>query len=281
MPNFQLQATPWATLLNTGLKLLILVAVFLLLRYVLRILARRTEKRMATLVSEPNRLNRLRTVLWALYAAAVVVMALVVLAMGLQLFGLSIGPLLASAGVVGLAISLGAQTLIKDYLSGMLILVEDQFRVGDWVQVGDVSGEVARMTLRSTQLRTFDGKLFFVPNGDIRIIGNLTRDWSRAVVDFNLPRDADSGRVDRALADAVERLKADEALSPLLLEEPQVLRWLSLGDWSVQARIMAKTPPGKQGGVAMALRQYATEALRAESIPLATPTVQILQDKPG
>lgn len=256
---------------GTALRLLLLLVLCLVLRRLLQAAIDRVDRRMQATVLEIDRRNRLHTLLRAGYGVAVAILLLVAATMALQLLGLSIGPVLASAGVAGLAISLGAQSLIRDYLGGVLILVEDQFRVGDVIEVSGVSGEVVRMTLRVTYLRDVGGRLHTVPNGDIRVITNATRDWARAVVDLNLELGTDTSRALRALEQAMARLQSDPALSDDLIGPPEILTWNNLTDWAVQVRLMAKTRPGKQWTVARFLRQYAVEALQAEGVPVALP----------
>ncbi len=157
------------------LRLLVLLLLFLFVRHAVRLSATQSERRIERSVLEIDRRTRLLTLLRAGYSLAVVVLSLVTITMALQTLGVYILPVLASAGVVGLAVSLGAQSLIRDYIGGILILWEDLFRVGDMVEVAGVAGEVLRMTLRVTYLRGADGKLHTVPNGDIRVIANRSR----------------------------------------------------------------------------------------------------------
>lgn len=195
--------------------------------------------------------------------------------MALQTLGVNIAPLLAGAGVAGLALSLGAQTLIRDYLGGILILVENQFSVGDQIQVGDKSGAVERITLRATYLRALEGQLHLIPNGEMRVVSNLTQDWARAVVDLNVAFDADLSRVLRALEAAAQQAQADETIKADLLEAPQALGWIGFNDWAVQVRLMARTAPSKNRQVARVLRMHAMAALRAEGVPVAIPSQEV------
>jgi small conductance mechanosensitive channel len=245
-----------------ALQLVVLALLFLAARSVARMVRRQVERRLAAAVLDADRRHRLQTLHRVGYGAAITVLAALALVMGLQVVGLPIGPLLGSAGVVGLAISLGAQTLIRDYLGGIFILAEDQFRVGDQVTVAGVTGEVVRMTMRVSYLRDVDGKLHTVPNGDIRLISNHTREWSRAVVDLNLDYGIDMAAAQRALQMAIARLLSDEAVKDLVIGQPDVMTWNNLSDWAVQVRLLARTLPGKQWKVGQALRQVAVEALR-------------------
>jgi small conductance mechanosensitive channel len=247
--------------LGTLLKLVFVGVLFVVVRLLLRVGERQVERRLLATVHDEDRRNRLNTLLRAGYGVAISVLILITAAMALQLLGLNVGPLLASAGVVGLAISLGAQTLIRDYMSGILILAEDQFRVGDQIEVGAVSGEVVLMTLRVTYLRDNFGKLHSVPNGDIRVISNVTRDWSRAVVDFNVPLATDMTKAEAALRRAIEQLRSDPVLKNYFVDDPEIIPWNNLTDTAVQVRVTARTTPGEQAIVARALRRVAAQAL--------------------
>lgn len=253
-------------IVTKSLQLLVLLVLFVLARAMLRAAQRQLGRQLEAAVLDADRRHRLRTLHRVGYTTALTVLIVLAIFTGLQIVGLPIGPLLGSAGVVGLAISLGAQSLIRDYLGGMLILAEDQFRVGDVVTVAGVTGEVVRMTMRVTYLRDGDGKLHTVPNGDIRLISNFTREWSRAVVDLNLDYQTDMAQAQAALQKAVERLMAEPATRDLVLGEPDVVTWNNLGDAAIQVRLMARTLPGKQWGVARELRRHAVEALREAGV---------------
>jgi small conductance mechanosensitive channel len=190
-----------------------------------------------------------------------------------------ITPLLASVGVVGLALSLGAQTLIKDFIAGMLILIENQYAVGDLIAVGAVSGVVERLTLRTTHVRDVHGKLHIVPNGEVRVVSNGSRDWARALVDIGVAYEEDLERVLAVLEQVAEAFAQDPAVASQLLERPQVLGPLSLGDWAITVRVMVKTPAGQQWGVAQALRKRILAACDREKIVLPYPRQEVLLSK--
>jgi small conductance mechanosensitive channel len=257
--------------LGAAFKLLVLLLLFMIGRQGLRFAQRQAENRLLQSVLDADRRNRLQTLLRAGYGVALGVVVLIMVAMALPLVGLNIAPVLASAGVVGLAVSLGASALIRDYLGGLLILAEDQFRVGDVVEVSGVSGEVVRMTLRVTYLRDVFGKLHTVPNGDIRVISNLTREWARAVVDLNLEYGVDMALATQALNTAMQDLQADAEIKDYLIGEPVIVSWNNLTEWAVQVRLMARTLPGKQWAVGQALRRCAMQALAAAGIRVALP----------
>ncbi len=197
------------------------------------------------------------------------------LLMLLSTFGLDIAPLIAGVGVVGLALSFGAQSLIKDLIGGLLIVVENQYSVGDTIEVGDVSGVVETVTLRATLVRTADGSLVVVPNGEVRVVANASKGWSRAVVDVGVTYEEDLARALRVLEDAAAGFAQDPRFEPLLLEAPAVLGPLSLGDWSITVRVMIKTLPGKPWEIARELRKQILAACEREGIDLPYPRQEV------
>jgi small-conductance mechanosensitive channel len=213
----------------------------------------------------------LKTLVHAGRSIGRVFILLVVLLMILHELGINITPVLASAGVVGLAFSLGAQTVIKDFLGGVIILTENQFTIGDIITVGQLTGTVERITLRATFLRDSEGKLNLIPNGDFRTVSNLTTQWAQVVVTFNLDYEVDMERAMQALEDAICLVQSDEEIASTILESPYALGWTGFTDWAVQMQIMGKTQPGKQWSVARALRRVGLESLHKEGIRVAIP----------
>jgi small-conductance mechanosensitive channel len=198
------------------------------------------------------------------------------LLMLLSTFGVDITPLLASAGIAGLAVSLGAQSLIKDLIGGFLILVENQYAVGDSIQLKDVSGQVERITLRTTYVRDINGDLYVVPNGEVRVVANKTKGWSRALVDVGVAYEEDQDRVLSVLEEIAETLANDPTFGPRLLGPPQVMGPLSLGDWAITVRVMVKTQPGKQWEVARELRKRINATFAQEGIAMPYPRQEVL-----
>jgi small conductance mechanosensitive channel len=262
-------------LVEAALRIGLIVLLTLVVGWGLRVVGRLATRRLAKAIPDPEQADRLKTLVQVGRGATYVVVLVVAGLMTLQVLNINIIPLLAGAGVVGLALSLGAQTLIKDFIGGILILIENQFTIGDVIKVGTATGTVERITLRATHLRNYDGTLYVVPNGDIRLVSNLTAEWARAIVDLNVDYQADMSRVIRSLEMAAQKAQADETIQSDLIELPQALGWIGFSDWAVQVRLVAKTKPGKQWGVAMALRQYAVEALQAEGVRVAIPLQQI------
>jgi moderate conductance mechanosensitive channel len=180
--------------------------------------------------------------------------------------GLNLGPLLAGAGIVGLALAFGAQTLVKDFVSGFFILAEDQYGVGDLITVGAVTGTVEEVNLRVTSIRVNDGTMWFVPNGEIRMVGNAAKDWAKAVVDVVVPRGADLARAIAAITDEVDTMAADPEWAEVLLEKPQVLGVETMGTEGVTVRVEVKTTPGNRARVARELRTRVGARLYREGI---------------
>jgi small-conductance mechanosensitive channel len=202
----------------------------------------------------------------------VVVLAVLML---LGTLGIDVTPLLASVGVAGLAVSLGAQSLIKDFVGGFLILVENQYAVGDCIEVGSVSGQVERLTLRATHLRDLNGRLHVVPNGEVRIVSNLTKEWSRALVDLGVAYEEDLDRVLRVLKESAEAFAQNAAFESHILEPPVVLGPLGLGDWAVTVRVMVKTQPGQQWLIARELKKWLLAACEREGVSLPYPRQEV------
>jgi small conductance mechanosensitive channel len=193
----------------------------------------------------------------------------------LSTFGVDISPLLASAGVAALAVSLGAQSLIKDFIGGLLILLENQYAVGDTIEVGNVLGQVEQITLRTTLVRGLNGSLYVVPNGEVRIVANQTKDWSRAVVDLGVAYEENIDRALGVLQESAEAFARESDLGPQLLEPPAVLGPISLGDWAITVRVTAKTHPGKQLEVGRQLYKFLLAACEREGISLPYPRQEV------
>lgn len=186
-------------------------------------------------------------------------------------FGVDVGPLVAGAGIVGVAIGFGAQDVVKDVLAGVFMLLEDQYGVGDVIDAGDAVGVVESLSLRSTRIRDARGTLWHVPNGAIRRVGNLTQGWSRAVLDVPVAPDADLDRVLAVLAEAAAAMAADPVAGADLLEAPEVVGVEALGPDGVVVRLTVRTRPAQQWAVTRELRRRAKLALDGAGIPLASP----------
>lgn len=184
------------------------------------------------------------SLIWA--SAAVTVIGII---------GFELGPLIAGAGIVGVAVGFGAQSLVRDCLNGVFILIEDQYGIGDVVDLGAASGTVEEVTLRTTILRGGDGTVWHVPNGEIRRVGNLSQMWSMAVLDVQVARDADIDVARRLLGQVATDLFDDPAWAGDVLAAPQVLGVEAIEADSITLRLHVKTTPGRQWAVQRELRE--------------------------
>ena len=186
--------------------------------------------------------------------------------------GINLGPLIAGAGIVGVAVGFGAQSIVKDFLSGMFMLVEDQYGVGDSIDVGLVSGTVERVTLRTTILRDGDGSIWYIPNGEIARVGNRSQVWARALLDIDVAYDTDLRKAQQVLKDVAMGLWEDEEFtSGDIIEEPMVLGVQNLGVDGITLRLIAKTDASEQWAVARELRLRIKEAFDEAGIEMPFP----------
>jgi len=169
--------------------------------------------------------------------------------------GVNIAPIIASAGIIGIALGFGAQSLVKDFLSGTFMIFEDQYGVGDVVDLGEAIGTVEAVSLRVTRLRALDGTVWYVPNGEILRVGNKSQNWSRAVVDVGVAYGEDLVRVQRVLTEVAHDLWGDDDFREVIIEEPEVTGVEALMADSVTLRVMIKTLPLEQWAIARELRQ--------------------------
>jgi small conductance mechanosensitive channel len=188
--------------------------------------------------------------------------------MVLATLGVDIGPLLASAGIAGLAIGLGAQTLIRDVISGFFIIFENQYSIGDVVAINAFSGTVEEVGLRRTVLRSIDGAMIIIPNGDIRSVENQSRGWSQAVVDVETTLDVDDTHVVAILHELLDDVQADPVIGRSILEPPEVLGVTTVSATAVSFRVVVRTKPGQQEPVERALRLRIRQAFREREIPM-------------
>ena len=212
--------------------------------------------------------QRIEALAVALAGAATFVVWLVAIIAIVRVLGVKIEPLLTGAGLIGVALGFGAQSLIRDFLAGVFILVEDQFGVGDWVDLGEVTGSVEAVTLRATRIRSVDGTVWHVPNGQIQRAGNMSQHWSRALLDIQIALDSD---IERA-RDAIKRV-ADEIWHQdrAIIEEPEVWGVQSLGPAGITIRLVAKTKPLEQWRITRVMRERIKAELDREGIDVPAP----------
>ena len=191
----------------------------------------------------------------------------------LSLLGIPLGPMLASASVGGVALAFGAQSLVKDFLSGIFMIIEDQYGVGDVIDTGEVIGTVENVSLRVTQLRDANGMTWYVRNGEIIRVGNRTQGWSTALVDVAIAYDQDVEKAMSVIRDVVSVMDDDEAWKDILLEEPDVVGVESISAGVITIRIVAKTVANEQFGVQREMRERIKRALDAAGVRSPQPVM--------
>ncbi|MFD0536810.1 mechanosensitive ion channel family protein [Actinomadura luteofluorescens] len=185
--------------------------------------------------------------------------------------GLNLAPILASASVIGVAVGFGAQNIVKDFLAGLFMLLEDQYGVGDVIDVGSAKGTVEAVTLRVTRMRDVDGTVWYVPNGEIKKVGNESQNWGRAVLDIPVDINEDTEKVKEILQTTADELVADSPWSDIVLEQPSVWGVQALAGDAVVIRVVLKTVPGRQGDIARELRERVKRAFDEAGVTVATP----------
>ena len=183
--------------------------------------------------------------------------------------GIDVRPIIAGIGVVGIAVSLAAQNVIRDFINGILILIEDQYNVGDWVEIGKLSGSVEKFTLRVTRLRDFDGNMVVIPNSTIQTVVNYTKIWSVAVVKVGITYESDYRKALRIMQDLADEMAEKEGT--FIIETPVVQGITEFAENSVNMRAMLKTSPGMQWSVGREYRMRLKERFDRDNIEFAYP----------
>lgn len=202
--------------------------------------------------------------------------------MALAEVGINLAPLIAGAGVAGVALGFGAQSLVKDFLSGLFMLAEDQYGVGDVVDVGEATGTVEVVNLRTTRLRSVDGTVWHIPNGEIRRVGNMSQQWARALMDIDVSYATD---VDVALAtikEVADELWHEDTWTVDIIEEPEIWGVQALGADGITLRLVLKTQPGRQFDVSRELNRRIKARFDADGIEIPFPQrVMWMRQDPG
>ena len=217
-----------------------------------------TGKRIATLDA---------LVTWIIRGTILVIASFMILGQ----LGINIGPALAGLGIAGIAVGFGAQSLVKDYFNGALILLENQFSKGDVVTIAGVTGTVEDFSLRRTTVRDIDGVQHTVPNSEIKVASNRTRVWARINVDVTVGYGTDVDRATQVVNEVGTRLAADPRWAPDILEQPRVDRVEALGDYGVTLKVLGKVNAPAQPSVSGELRRLLLAAFAANGIQLARP----------
>ncbi|KPL02592.1 MAG: hypothetical protein AMJ90_05440 [candidate division Zixibacteria bacterium SM23_73_2] len=264
-------------LLTHGVKIaFILLGAFIAYRIV-KVIIHRFEKvvlkQEGVVPSETEK--RAKTLGRIIQTGLMAVILAVALMMIIRELGLDIGPLIAGAGIIGLALGFGAQSLVKDVINGFFILMEDQYRVGDVVSVAGVGGVVEQMSLRTTVLRDLEGKVHFIPNGSISTASNMTKEWSRALLDIGVAYKEDVDKVMETLKEIADGMQKDPDYSEIILEPLQILGVDDFADSAVIIKVMFKTLPIKQWDVAREFRRRVKKTFDEKGIEIPFPHVTL------
>ena len=280
----------------TGAPLMVVVTVlaalvlrWLMLRSIGRVVAATIARSDARHAQEPSRASRVlaraaglaherhrqRTLTMASLLRSMVtfLVALITILTVMSTVGINLGPVLATAGVGGVALGFGAQSLVKDFLSGIFMILEDQYGVGDVIDTGEATGTVEEVSLRVTRLRDGQGVVWYIRNGEIVRIGNKSQGWATAIVDIPVSYEENLERVIPLIRSVVHNLDSDEQWQDVLLEEPNVVGVESITGSTVTIRIIAKTAPEQQYGVSREIRERVKAALDENGVkaPVVTP----------
>lgn len=253
---------------------IVVVVAFIVTRLVPRAtsrLVRSLQLRAPALLTSPRATERAGTVGAVMGSIFRVVVWLIAFLTILGIAGINLGPFVATATVVGAAVGFGAQSLVKDFLSGLLILIEDQYGVGDTISAMDVTGTVEGLNLRTTRIRSVDGTVWYLANGEIRKVGNSSEGFNQAVVDIVVPPGTDLGWAQELASEEATGLASDRAWEGRVLEPPSVLGIQGMAADGITIRVVAKTAIADQAAVARALRARISERLRREGVAWVAP----------
>ncbi|WP_082563474.1 MULTISPECIES: mechanosensitive ion channel family protein [unclassified Nocardioides] len=218
-----------------------------------------------------RRMARARTMGSLLKSIVTGVIFTIVLIMTISELGYDVAPLIASAGILGVALGFGAQALVRDFLSGIFMIFEDQYGVGDSIDVGEATGTVEAVGLRVTRLRDVNGTVWYVRNGEILRVGNMSQNWARTVLDVAVAYHEDISRVRRVLADVAHDLWQDDEFRGVVIEEPEIWGVQEVGANGVLIRVALKTAPQEQWAVGRELRQRIKARFDFEGIEVPYP----------
>ena len=266
--------------LESGITILIILLLSYITYRVIRVAIPRLVDRSVTVRGKKRRAKeelakRSQTLGRFLTGVAGIILIFITLLMILSELTIEIGPILVSAGVLGIAVGFGAQSLIKDYLNGLFIILEDQYNKGDVAKIAGLIGLVVDVNLRRTVLRDLDGIVHSIPNGQITTTSNYTRDWARVNLDVSVAYSEDLDRVMAVINRVGKELAEDEYFGKLIRSAPQALRVNKFGDSGIDIKILGETQPIKQWEVTGELRKRLKKAFDEEGIEIPWPHVKL------
>lgn len=270
------------------IPILVVLLAAIILSTIARIAVRRMQRRIereGTVTEDQRNLQRAATLTQALSYTVQVSIWTIAILLVLGNVGVNLAPLLAGAGIAGVALGFGAQSVVRDFLSGFFILLENQFGVGDLVEVnaagGSVTGRIETLNLRTTSIRAFDGTLNIVPNGNIQLVGNKSRGWARAIIDVGVAYGEDVERVRGVLEELFEELRGEEELQEVFLDGPKVLGVERLGEYDVVLRVVAETAPSARIKLERELRSRIKQRFDERGIKSPSPRQVVISPGDG
>lgn len=262
----------WAT--SSGIKVIFII----LGAWLLKVIAKRFIERVVKaaiasdrVITEDAELKRMTTLVHIFSYTFNTIIVMVAGMMVLDEFGVKTASLLATAGIAGVAIGFGAQYLVRDVITGIFIIFENQYRLGDVIRIGTIAGSVEDISLRVTTLRDTDGTVHYIPHGEIKIVSNLTRLFSKINMNVGVAYEANLDHVEQVINKIGEDMAADSAWKDAIIEAPKFLRVNSLDDSSVSIKIVGQTMPQDQWAVAGELRKRIKETFEKEGIEIPYP----------
>jgi moderate conductance mechanosensitive channel len=262
--NYLLNISP-----SNVIHLVVILAAALILNHLLHLVTKLIVKPAATQTRAAQaREQQTRTLAGVINSAGSKVVWAIALLTAAQEFGINVTPVAALAGLASLAVGFGAQNLVRDIISGFYIILEDQYVVGDTIQVGETIGRVEHLTLRRTVVRDARGALVTLSNGDIRTVGNLSRDWSQTFVDVSVSPQIAQEKALQALEAAIAEFRGDPSWSQVLVDGPRILGLQSYDQSASTIRLQVRTAPSRQDDVARELRRRIQLEFQRQGIPL-------------
>jgi moderate conductance mechanosensitive channel len=229
-----------------------------------------------------RRVQRAKTMGTLLKSIVSGIIAAIVVTMMLSAVGLNIGPIIASAGILGVALGFGSQTLVKDFLSGIFMIFEDQYGVGDVVDMGEgLSGTIEAVSLRVTRMRDTNGTVWYVRNGELYRVGNMSQNWARTVLDVQVSAREDLTRVREVLTEVIHDLWQDEDYDGVIIEEPEIWGIEAITPDAITLRVTLKTAPMEQWRVARVLRERIKSRFDYDGIEAPYPTSYVMNRTAG
>ena len=271
------ESMPWTEIWQTVAILVVAVATWLVARIVIRRWRVRTQRKLKETsdLVDRARAQRLETIARTFSTVTALTILVISIVMSLAVWGVPIAPIIASLSVVGIAIGFGAQDFVKDVIAGLFVLIEDQYAIGDVVELAGVSGTVVEIRLRTTVLRGLDGSVYHIPNGAVRVATNLTYEYSSIVIDVAVAYEESVDRAIAVITDETALLADDPEWGPHLIDQPTVLGVDELADSGVIVRVVMTTNPDERWTVKREFLRRIKNRLDAEGIEIPYPHITI------